>query len=98
MSVAHPCPVDAPWLAQVGHGDHATQTSHGHSDAPANSSSCHCVGACQSGAATLVSISTGPAAILATVGWNTSPASPNSDTPAQPRLRRHPSATAPPLA
>jgi hypothetical protein len=99
LSVAHPCPVDAPWLAQVGHGDHGAQTSHGHGNAPADSStSCNCVGACHSGAAALISISTGPTAILAAVGWNTSPSSPNSDTPVQPRLRRHPPATAPPLA
>ena len=99
LSVAHPCPVDAPWLAQASHTDHGAQASHGHGNAPADSSSsCHCVGVCQSGAAALVSISTGPTAILAVVGWNTSPSTPNSDTPVQPRLRRHPPATAPPLA
>src|SRR5918994_7224625 len=82
LSVAHPCPVDAPWLAQVGHGDHGPQTSHDHGNAPAgSSSSCNCVGACQSGAAALVSISAEPAAILAAVGWNNSSSSPNSDTP-----------------
>jgi hypothetical protein len=97
LSVVHPCPVDAPWLAPVGHHDHGAQTSHGHGDAPANSSSCHCVGACHSGAAALISISTGPTAVLAAVGWNSSPSSPDSDTPVQPRLRRHPPATAPPI-
>lgn len=99
LSVAHPCPVDAPWLAPGGHGDHAAQTSHGHGDAPADSaSSCNCVGACQSGSAALISISTGPTAVLAAAGWNTSPSSPNRDTPVQPRLHRHPPATAPPIA
>jgi hypothetical protein len=99
LSVAHPCPVDAPWLAQSGHGDHGAQTSHDHGDAPAgSSSSCNCVGACQSGAATVVSIAAGPRTILAAAGWNTSPSSPDSDTPVQPRLRWHPPATAPPLA
>ena len=99
LSVAHPCPVDLPWLAGAGHGDHGAQTSHGHGDAPADSStSCNCVGTCQSGAAALVSIATAPAAVLAGTGWSTAPSTPNSDTPVQPRLRRHPPATAPPLA
>jgi hypothetical protein len=98
LSVVHPCPVDAPWLAQAGHGDHGAQSSHEHGSTPADSSSCNCVGACHNGAAALVSIAARPTAILAAVGWDTSSSSPNSDTPVQPRLRRHPPATAPPLA
>jgi hypothetical protein len=99
LSVAHPCLGDLPWLAGAGHGDHEAQTSHGHGDAPAGSTtSCNCVGACQSAAAALVSISAGPTAVLAEAGWTTAPSTPDSDPPVQPRLRRHPPATAPPLA
>lgn len=109
LSLAHPCPVDMPWLAGSGHGGHGAGTSHSHGnapqgdapqgDAPADSgSSCNCVGACQSGVLALFSLSAGPAAVLAEAGWDTSPSTPDSDTPVQPRLRRHPPATAPPLA
>jgi hypothetical protein len=97
LSVVHPCPVDTPWLAQAGHGDHGAQSSHEHGSGPGDSS-CSCVGACHNGAAALVSIAAGQTTILAAVGWNASPSSPDSDTPVQPRLRWHPPATAPPLA
>ncbi len=30
LSVAHPCPVDMPWLAQGGHAGHGARTGHGH--------------------------------------------------------------------
>lgn len=104
LSLAHPCPVDMPWLAGSGHGGHGAQTSHGQGDVPPgdtpadSGSSCNCVGACQSGVLALFSLSAGPAAVLAEAGWDTSPSAPASDTPVQPRLRRHPPATAPPLA
>lgn len=99
LSLAHPCPVDTPWLAQEAHSDHGAQPSHGHGDAPASStSSCSCVGTCQSGAPALVTISAGPTAEVVAAGWTTSPATADFATPDQPRLRRHPPATAPPLA
>jgi hypothetical protein len=100
LSVAHPCPVDMPWLAQPsGHPEHAAQSAHGHSDAPASSTDpCHCVGACQGATAALITLAAAPAVTTAVAGWNTAPSSPDSDSPAQPRLRRHPPSTAPPLA
>jgi hypothetical protein len=99
LTLAHPCPVDMPWLAQGDHHDHQAQTSHSHGDAPEGSApSCNCVGACHSGAATLVSISTGPTSTIAGAGWSTPPSALDSDAPVQHRLHRQPPATAPPLA
>jgi hypothetical protein len=98
LSLAHPCPVDMPWLAEA-HSDHTGQSSHGHGDTSAGSTtSCNCVGACQSAAATLAPVAAGPKIVPAAAGWDTSPSAPDSEAPAQPRLRRHPPATAPPLA
>ena len=45
LSLAHPCPVDMPWLAE-GPSDHSGQSSHGHGDTSSGSTtSCNCVGA-----------------------------------------------------
>ncbi len=99
LSLAHPCPVDMPWLAQTDHGVHGAQASHGHGDAPAgSSSSCSCVGACHGGGLALISVPVEPATALVLVGWNTSPATPDRDAPARTDSHRHPPATAPPLA
>jgi hypothetical protein len=99
LSLAHPCPVDMPWLAGDGHSDHGAQASHGHEDAPhSSSSSCSCVGACQSGTAALTHSPVRPALTLAAIGWNTSPAAPDTDAPVENNPHRQPPATAPPLA
>ena len=98
LAVAHPCPVDTPWLAQSGHGHHETPAGSGEEHAPADQSSCHCVGTCHSGAATLAARTPSPAARLAIAGWSTAPSNSEVPPPAQPRLRRHPPATAPPLS
>jgi len=99
LSVAHPCPVDTPWLNQEGHAAHQAHGAGGGHDAPAESSTtCHCVGTCQNASAALSSIAAAPAFTPVLTGWNTAPSSPDRDTPAQPRLRRHPPSTAPPLA
>jgi hypothetical protein len=99
LSLAHPCPVDMPWLAQSGHSGHGAQDSHGHGDVPADSTtSCNCVGACQSASAALISVSGHSTVVASVAGWNSAPSSPDRDTPAQPRLRRHPPSTAPPIA
>ena len=98
LSLAHPCPVDMPWLAEA-HSDHSGQGSHGHSDTSSGSTnSCNCVGACQSAAATLAPVTAGPRILPAGAGWDSSPSAPDFEVPVQPRLRRHPPATAPPLA
>ena len=98
LSVAHPCPVDMPWLAEA-HGDHSAQSPHSHGDTSSGSTtSCNCVGACHGAAATLAPVSAGPTVILSAAGWDSSPSAPNSEDPVQPRLHRHPPATAPPLA
>jgi hypothetical protein len=98
LSVVHPCPVDTPWVAES-HSDQGGQSSHSHGDTSSGSTtSCNCVGACQSAAATLALASAGPKMLPAAAGWDTSPSAPDSEAPAQPRLRRHPPATAPPLA
>jgi hypothetical protein len=110
LAVAHPCPVDMPWLAETGHGHEQTshghgqtshgqaQTSHGHEGAPAGSSSCNCVSVCQSGTAALFSVRSSPTVLVAVGGWDSPPTSSDLDAPAQPRRHRHPPATAPPLA
>jgi hypothetical protein len=99
LTLAHPCPVDMPWLAPSGHGGHGAESSHGHDDAPPGStSSCNCVGACQSVGVALNSIPAGPTVIAAVAGWNPSPSTPDTDSPVRPWPHRQPPATAPPLA
>ena len=52
LPVAHPCPVDAPWLAQeAGKGGHEHGGHHQHSKGPANQSghTCTCPSACTAG-------------------------------------------------
>jgi hypothetical protein len=99
LSVAHPCPVDMPWLAAEGHEGHGPQTSHGHSDAPDGSStSCSCVGACQGGTAALIQVAVRADVVPAATGWDTSASAPDTDAPVESSPHRHPPATAPPLA
>jgi hypothetical protein len=99
LSLAHPCPVDMPWLAAGEHADHGAQSSHGHDDAPgSSSSSCSCVGACHGASAALTARAVEAAITLARQGWDTAPSSPDSDAPDQHSPHRHPTATAPPLA
>jgi hypothetical protein len=98
LSLAHPCPVDMPWLAEAP-SEHGGQSSHGHGDTSSGSTtSCNCVGACQSAAATLAPVIAGPKILPVGAGWDASPSTPDSEVPVQLRLRRHPPATAPPLA
>jgi len=98
LAVAHPCPADTPWLAQGGHAHHQAPGGSSDRHAPADVSSCHCIGACHSSAATLVARTPPPVAHMAAAGWSTGPSTPDVAPPAQPRLRRHPPATAPPLS
>ena len=99
LSVAHPCPVDMPWLAGAEHSTHATQPSHGHGDTPASSSnSCSCVGLCQGGTAVLLPATAHAAVTPATTGWTTSTSAPDTNPPAEHGSHRQPPATAPPLA
>ena len=102
LSVAHPCPVDLPWLAPAGHAEHGAEGArgtHAHGGAPAEApSTCNCVGACQGGSAALISLPAGPVALVAPGGWNSSASAPHLEAPLQLRPHRQPPATAPPLA
>jgi hypothetical protein len=99
LSLAHPCPVDMPWLAGAEHDGHGAQAPHGHGDAGDSSSgSCSCVGACQGGAAALIQSQAHAATTLAATGWDNSPTAAETDAPVESRSHRHPPATAPPLA
>src|SRR5688572_4438584 len=72
LSLAHPCPVDMPWLAGAEQQGHAAQPSHGHGDAADGSSgSCSCVGICQGGAAALIAVQGSPALTAVEAGWTT---------------------------
>ena len=99
LSLAHPCPVDMPWLARSEHGEQVGQSQHGHHDTPDGSSgSCSCVSACQGGSAALSSSPARPTVSLVSAGWDASPAVPDSQAPVQRTPHRHPPSTAPPLA
>src|SRR5918997_2176904 len=77
VSLAHPCPVDMPWLAAAEHADHGAQTSHGHDDTHgSSSSSCSCVGACQGGSAALTAPAAEAVFTLARPGWDIAPSAP----------------------
>src|SRR5688500_2837376 len=85
LSLAHPCPVDMPWLAGAGHGDHGPQASHGQGDAPeGSSSSCSCVGACQGGTAGLIQSPIHAVVAFAGTGWDTAPSAPDVEAPVRP--------------
>jgi hypothetical protein len=99
LALAHPCAVDMPWLAAGDPPDPDAQTSHGHGDAHDTSSgSCSCVGACQSGTASLIDSPARAVLTAVTTGWTSAPTAPDTDPPAEPSPHRHPPATAPPLA
>ena len=99
LAVAHPCPVDMPWLAAQSHAGHDAQSSHGHGDAGHGSSSaCSCVSACQNASAALNQSPVPAAGTVATPGWDVFPSASNHETPALRIAHRLPPATAPPLS
>jgi len=100
LPVAHPCPVDAPWLASTaGHHRHAHGGHHQQSKTPSGQSghTCTCPGTCSAGVAIVVptsvngrQLTTSPLRILLSaltqpLGWS------------QSRLDLLPPSTAPPL-
>ncbi|HKP28101.1 MAG TPA: hypothetical protein VJU15_01790 [Gemmatimonadales bacterium] len=101
LPIAHPCPVDAPWLAQheTGHDEHAGH--HGQSQAPTDqpsSHSCTCPGACTVGFGLSVP---SPAGTITLPGApvRTLPASVEHSAPwTRSALDRLPPSTAPPIA
>lgn len=101
LPVAHPCPVDAPWLAQgAGKGGHEHGGHHHQSNAPANQSghTCTCPSACTAGLSVAV-----PTAI-ATISLPAAPVRTLSSNVAAGMdwthafLDRLPPSTAPPIA
>jgi hypothetical protein len=98
LQLAHPCPVDSPWLALGHDAGHSVHDSHG---APADSrasapESCQCVGAC---AAALAPAPITDAGLIAELGDQEArrPAVPLSElAPASRPLDLLPPTTAPP--
>jgi hypothetical protein len=71
LPLLHPCPVDAPWLAEAGeaghhgHGDQSPAEDQGHPD-------CSCIGACLAGAALLGTspqVDAPPGVAIPFAGW-----------------------------
>ena len=101
LPVAHPCPVDAPWLAQqMGPGGHEHGGHHQQSDAPAKHAghTCTCPSACTAGLSIAVPTAFGSISLPATPVRTLAS---NADTAAgwtHAVLDRLPPSTAPPIA
>ncbi len=97
LQAAHPCPAQAPWLAQTGHAPDAHH--HGsHGSEPGAPTQCHCIGTCHA-ASTWAPPAGGP--VLAVRAAAQSVVARPADTvlaPAHFPYRFLPPATAPPLA
>jgi hypothetical protein len=100
LPVAHPCPVDAPWLAQQGTG-HEGHAGHHQSPAPqghTTSHSCTCPSACTVGLGLLAPAAAGTVSFLADP-IQIVPAFVELTAPWTPSyLERLPPSTAPPIA
>jgi len=100
LPVAHPCPVDAPWLAQAASGGHEHSGHHQKSDTPAKHAghTCTCPGACTAGLSIAVPTAFGSISLPAT---SVRTLASNADTAAgwtHAVLDRLPPSTAPPIA
>ncbi len=95
LQTAHPCPVDAPWLAEgAAHGEH-------HGPAPAGDNGhgvCHCVGSCSTAAIAAIPAAARLLAVAVPVPAYVTPFAPAFAAPAAVPTDRLPPATAPPVA
>lgn len=103
LQAAHPCPVDAPWLAAEQAGHHGGHAGH-HGSVPddagqdAGHGVCNCVGACQVGAPAPLPSGAGPIRVVP-VAVVSAPVVPSTTTaPVWRPLDRLPPSTAPPTA
>jgi len=101
LPLAHPCPVDAPWLAQDPGSSHEEHAGHHQSHSPAGQStshSCTCPSACTAGLGLSVLPAAGAISFLATP-LRVFPAFVEHSAPWTPSyLDRLPPSTAPPIA
>jgi hypothetical protein len=101
LPVLHPCPVDAPWLAERSAGpgarDRAEHAGHERAGEPAGHRTCHCIGLCEAGVGAAALAAAAPNLSLRHAPQR-SPGLTESATPAAPRpWYSQPPATAPPL-
>jgi hypothetical protein len=97
LQAAHPCPVDLPWLAGQHQGQHASHHGTEPGTVPAGEV-CHCVGACHTAGAALLTTAARVAVLVLTGDRPASTPAPDLDPPVQRSTDRQPPATAPPLA